>query len=124
MEDISIISMVFTAVLVLSCLFLILAPLFKWESYVQLHSNEQDSALGKEVLFSTLNEIEFEYKMDKISENDYQKLKKQYESQIAKIMKTDELKVEKTVDPEILAEVEREIEATMKLNKDKKEGGR
>ncbi|WP_144061498.1 hypothetical protein [Bacillus sp. 1NLA3E] len=124
MEDISIISMVFTAVLVLSCLFLILAPLFKWDSYVQFHSNEQNSAIGKEVLFSTLNELEFEYRMEKISENDYKKLKKQYESQISKVMKTDELKAEKTVDPSILAEVEREIEATMKLNKEKKEGGR
>jgi len=124
MEDISIISMVFTAVLVLCCLFLILAPLFKWDAYVQLHSNEQDSASGKEVLFSTLNELEFEYKMEKISENDYKKLKKQYESQISKVMKTDELKSGKTVDASILAEVEREIEATMKLNKEKKEGGR
>lgn len=95
MEDISIISMVFTAVLVLSCLFLILAPLFKWDSYVQFHSNEQNSAIGKEVLFSTLNELEFEYRMEKISENDYKKLKKQYESQISKVMKTDELKAEK-----------------------------
>jgi hypothetical protein len=120
--EISIISMILTAVLVLSCLFLILSPLFKWDSYIQFQASMQDSTTGKEVLYTTLNEIEFEYKMDKISESDYKKLKKQYELQLTKIMKSDEQNHEKTVDSNLLAEVEKEIEAAMKQSKNKKEG--
>lgn len=120
--EISIISMILTAVLVLSCLFLILSPLFKWDSYIQFQASKQGSTTGKEVLYTTLNEIEFEYKMDKISESDYKKLKKQYELQLTKIMKSDEQNHEKTVDSNLLAEVEKEIEAAMKQSKNKKEG--
>lgn len=118
MEDISIISMILTAALVLGCLFLILAPLFKWDVYLQPQASESNVANEKEVLFTTLNEIEFEYKMHKLSESDYKKLKKQYETQIAKIMKEDEGKLTKSVDSSIMAEVEREIQTAMKRNKE------
>jgi hypothetical protein len=118
MEDISIISMMLTAALVLGCLFLILAPLFNWDFYLQTQSNETNAVNDKEVLFTTLNELEFEYKMHKLSESDYKKLKKQYEAQLAKILKEDEGKVTKNVDSSIMAEVEREIQAKMKRSKE------
>jgi Skp family chaperone for outer membrane proteins len=121
--DISIISMVLTAVLVLSCLFLVLAPLFKWEAYAKFSTGAQDSTADKEALYTTLNEIEFEHKMGKVSDSDYKSLRKQYESEISNIMKTDEKKPKKTVDMDILADVEREIEATIN-KKYKKEGDR
>lgn len=120
MEDISIISMVFTAVLVLGCLFLILSPLFKWDAYLQFGIKSADSASMKEALFTTLNEIEFEYKMDKISENDYKILKGQYESQIAAIMKADEQAAEQQVDKGLMAEIDHEIEVAMQGHKKKK----
>jgi hypothetical protein len=120
MQDISIISMVFTAVLALGCLFLILSPLFKWEAYMGLNTTGQDLPQIKEALLTTLNEIEFEYKMDKISHIDYKNLKKQYESQIASIMKEEEQFIKTKVDKDLMAEVEREIEATMQSYKKKK----
>ncbi|MDP4087460.1 MAG: hypothetical protein Q8934_23120 [Bacillota bacterium] len=113
-------SMVFTAVLALGCLFLILSPLFKWEAYMGLNTTGQDLSQIKEALLTTLNEIEFEYKMDKISHIDYKNLKKQYESQIASIMKDEEQFNETKVDKDLMAEVEREIEATMQSYKKKK----
>ncbi len=122
MEDISIISMIMTAALVLGSLFLVLTPLFKWDAYLQFQPRGQNSSDAKEVLFTTLNEIEFEYKMDKLSESDYKKLKRQYEHQIAKIMKEDEGKVGNDIDPSLMAEVDREIEASIKRNKANKEG--
>lgn len=117
MQDISIISMVVTAILALGCLFLILSPLFKWEAYLGLNTTGQGLSQTKEALLTTLNEIEFEYKMDKISHTDYKNLKKQYESQITSIMKEEEQYNETKVDKDLLAEVEREIEATMQSNK-------
>jgi hypothetical protein len=124
MQDISIISMAFTAILALGCLFLILSPLFKWDAYLHLNTTGQDLSQLKESLLTTLNEIEFEYKMDKISHIDYKNLKKQYESQIASIMKDEEFQIDNKVDKDLLAEVEREIEATIKNYNNKKGEGK
>jgi len=120
MHDFSIISMIFTAALVLGCLFLILSPLFKWEVYLQHNTKSQEFAGTKESLLSTLNELEFEYKMDKISHADYKNLKKQYEEQVVIIMKEEDQLSETQVDKDLMAEVEKEIEAQMKSYKGKK----
>lgn len=124
MHDISIISMIFTASLALVCLFLIISPLFKWDTYLPVSTNGQDLATTKEALLTTLNEIEFEYKMDKISHTDYKNLKKQYETEVASIMKEEEQMVEASVDKDLMAEVEKEIEAQMKSYKNKKGEGK
>lgn len=124
MHDISIISMIFTAALALICLFLILSPLFKWDNYLQVSAKGQDLATMKEALLTTLNEIEFEYKMDKISNADYKNLKRQYESEVAKIMKEEEQMTDSQVDQDLMAEVEKEIEAQMKSYKNKKGEGK
>ncbi|MBU8916395.1 hypothetical protein BGM25_10210 [Bacillus sp. FJAT-29953] len=119
MHDISIISMIFSAALALTCLFLILSPLFKWDTYLHLGSKNQDLATTKEALLTTLNEIEFEYKMDKISPADYKHLKRQYETEIATIMKEEEM-ISGTTDKDLMAEVEKEIEEQMKSYKNKR----
>lgn len=121
MHDISIISIIFTAALALLCLFLITAPFLKWDTFIQLSSKDQDIAATKEALLTTLNEIEFEYKMDKISHADYKNLKRQYEIEVAKIMKEEDQFVDTSVDKDLMAEVEKEIEAQMK-NYAKKKG--
>jgi hypothetical protein len=121
MHDISIISVIFTAVLILGCLFLAISPLFKWDSYLKLSANVEDLVQTKETLLSTLNEIEFEYKMDKISQVDYKNLKRQYEEQIAVLMKEEEEELtKKPIDKDIMAEVEREIAAAIKSHGTKK----
>jgi hypothetical protein len=123
MHDISIISMIFTALLMLGCLFLVISPLFKWDSYLKLSANTENLTQTKETLFSTLNEIEFEYKMDKISSVDYKNLKRQYEEQIAVLMKEEEEQLlNQPVDKDLMAEVEREIAAAMESHGQKKEG--
>jgi hypothetical protein len=95
--------------------------LFKWDSYLKLNANVENLAQTKETLLSTLNEIEFEYKMDKISNVDYKNLKKQYEAQIAVLMKEEEEQfMKQPVDKDLMAEVEREIEAAMKSHQQKK----
>jgi hypothetical protein len=125
MQEISIISMIFTAALLLICLFLVLAPFFSWDSYLSFVNKGQDSATNKEMLLSTLNELEFEYKMDKISHADYKNLKKQYEAQVVSIMKDEEEQMtSQTVDKDLMAEIEREIEASMKSYQNKKGEGK
>jgi hypothetical protein len=122
MHDISILSLAFTAILALVCLYLILTPLLKWDSQLQFSSKGEDLAGTKESLLTTLNELEFEYKMDKISHSDYKNLKRQYEEQIALIMKDEEAAVETQVDKDLMDEIEKEIEAQMRSNKHHKKG--
>ncbi|WP_223591437.1 hypothetical protein [Neobacillus bataviensis] len=124
MHDISIISMIFTALLALTCLFLILSPYFKWDTYLNVSGKGQDIVSTKEALLTTLNELEFEYKMDKISHADYKNLKKQYEAEVAGIMKEEELTIAARVDQDLMAEVEKEIEAQMKNYEQKKGEGK
>lgn len=125
MQEISIISMIFTAALLLVCLFLVLAPFFSWDSYLSFTHKGQDSSSSKEVLLSTLNELEFEYKMDKISHADYKNLKKQYEAQVVSILKDEEEQMtSQKVDKDLMSEIESEIEATMKSYKNKKGEGK
>jgi uncharacterized protein YaaW (UPF0174 family) len=125
MQEISIISMIFTAALVLVSLFLVLAPFFSLDSYLSFANKGHDSASNKEVLLSTLNELEFEYKMDKISYADYKNLKKQYEAQVVSIMKDEEEQMtSQTVDKDLMAEIEREIEASIKSYQNKKGEGK
>ncbi|WP_026572548.1 hypothetical protein [Bacillus sp. UNC438CL73TsuS30] len=123
MHDISIISIIFTVALLLVCLFLTISPLFNRDSYLP-GSVKPEQAGTKEALMTTLNELEFEYKMDKISQTDYQHLKKQYEIQIAVLMKEDEHVEEQKINQALMAEIEREIEATMKSYKKKKGEGK
>lgn len=117
MEDISIISMAATAILALGCLYLVVMPLIKKDTLWKGNSKLETSASEKEALLTTLNEIEFEHKMHKISEKDYKILKKQYETQISRILKEEEQQVGKNVDADLLAEVDREIEEAIKTFK-------
>lgn len=113
MEGISIISMLLTAVFALGCLYLVLMPLFKEDSFLDHTKKNQSNGATKEALLTTLNEIEFEYKMEKLSESDYRQLKKQYETQVAKLMREEETSPRRAIDSDLMAEVEREIEASM-----------
>lgn len=113
MEDVSVISMLFTALFTLGCLFLVLAPLFGWNSYFTVKTSTSFSPNEKEVLLTTLNEIEFEYNMDKLSEKDYVELKKQYELQVAAVMKNEAKIKETPFDQKLLDDVEKEIQQAM-----------
>lgn len=117
MNEISAVSMVFTAIFALGCLFLILAPIFGWSSYFTVKTNDSQAPGEKEVLLTTLNELEFEYKMDKLSKSDYLALKKQYETKVAAVMKNEAFTEKTAVDEDLLAEVEKEIQQAMLKNK-------
>lgn len=121
MQDMSIISLIFTAALALVCLYLILHPFLKFGApSFSSQMGSQDVSSMKEALLTTLNELEFEYKMDKISASDYKHLKRQYEVEIANIMKEEEQGAEISIDNDLMAEVEKEIAEQMKTYKNKR----
>ncbi|WP_053364066.1 hypothetical protein [Bacillus sp. FJAT-27251] len=123
MPEITIIPMVLTAALVLVSLFLTASPYFTWDVYATKQSNPINENHSKEELLTTLNELEFDHKMGKLSDTDYFHLKKQYEIQVAKMIRANEQKTSHEPDNSLKAEVEREIEETIKTYKLNKRDG-
>jgi hypothetical protein len=120
--EISVLSMIASAVIVLVCMYLIISPFFKnelnlFQPVVDLSAHDQKAAL-----MTTLNEIEFEHKMHKVSDEDYKKLKKQYEVLLSDLLKENQELEQKEVNPDLLKEVEMEIEN--ELRKRQEEQGR
>lgn len=114
--DITVFGLIATAILTLGCLLLIMFPIFKND--VKFHDSRGTKELlsHKEALMIGINEIEFEHWMDKISNDDFINLKKQYEKELVKIMKEEEkVESDQNIDEALLAEVEREIEKAIKF---------
>lgn len=70
----------------------------------------------KETIFSTLAEIEFDHQMNKLSDEDYQALKKQYQRQALSLLNAEEqapspAKPDTARAQSLAAEIEAEIEA-------------
>jgi hypothetical protein len=116
--EISVLSMIASAVLVLVCMYLIISPFFKnelnlFQPVIDLTAHDHKAAL-----MTTLNEIEFEHKMHKISDEDYKKLKKQYEVLLADLIKDNQQMDQKEVDHDLLKAVEEEIENELRRRKE------
>lgn len=112
--EISVLSMIASAVLVLVCMYLIISPFFKnelnlFQPVIDLSAHDHKAAL-----MTTLNEIEFEHNMQKISDEDYKKLKKQYEMMLSDLLKDNQQMVQKEMDHDLLKEVEAEIESELR----------
>lgn len=70
----------------------------------------------KEAIFSTLNEIEFDYQTKKISEEDYHELKHDYEIAAKQLLKSEELETNSyEVNQELEKELEKEIDDELEL---------
>ncbi|GAW93738.1 hypothetical protein [Calderihabitans maritimus] len=99
--------------------FLIGYPLIKKEepSYRKVRYSDEEDSLEKqkESVFTTLGEIEFDYQMKKLSEEDYQFLKNMYKRQAINILKAQEEEEMSLLDQELEsdeleAQIEKEIE--------------
>lgn len=68
--------------------------------------------LEKEKVFSTLNDIEYDYQMKKLSESDYQELKNRYTKRAIEFLKEEE-EAGKYAEDDVEALAEAEIEAEL-----------
>ncbi|MHB1125820.1 MAG: hypothetical protein ACYC2T_02530 [Bacillota bacterium] len=117
-----IIGLIVVAVIV----FLVGYPLVKREEESdpvwEAGSEDLDLDKQKESVFTTLGEIEFDYRMKKLSEDDYQMLKNRYRKQAVTILQAEEdvkLDLVDNSTDTLEAEIEKEIEAEVEreLNK-------
>lgn len=121
-------STLFIILLVLGCLALIGFPLFRGSNAELLEETrpvKSNIARNKEIVMSTLGEIEFDYHMKKLSDEDYQTLKNNYAGAAVAIMKEEEsagqkartkrkTKVRTKGDVNTLKSIEQEIEEDLK----------
>lgn len=129
-------SLVLGVLVVMASVFLVGYPLIKDEEEVKsldrsLDYDAEDSLeKQKESVFITLGEIEFDYRMKKLSKEDYEKLKAMYKRQAVALLKAEEQELdliddgdmedlEKELEKEIEQEIEREVQKLKQENKGK-----
>jgi hypothetical protein len=71
---------------------------------------EENLMKKKEDIFAILNEIEFDYKTKKLSDQDYQLLKSKYQNQAVSILKTEEEITGKVLTSSQLKQLEQQVE--------------
>ena len=122
----TVLSIIVAAILVLLSLYLVLSPYFKGDLHLFAdHEHEEDEQNERKALLSTLNEIELDFKMKKISEADYKKLSKHYESLLVSQMKKLEESTsenETTIQKNLLQDIEDEIEQELAQHRKAKGG--
>lgn len=81
--------LIFGSLVTIICFYFIVAPFFKRDEY---HENkikhEQDMSI--ESIYAAVNELEMDYLMKKISENDFKKMKERYQIIAAELLKVEE----------------------------------
>lgn len=97
--------------------YLVGSPLFRKEDNPEFlwDFDEAPAEGGKSALFTALAEIEFDYKMGKMSEEDYLELKQQYRPEALALLQKEEAEVvgkrrQKTSAADIELELEKELE--------------
>ncbi|HEX3015794.1 MAG TPA: hypothetical protein VHQ46_05375 [Desulfobacteria bacterium] len=86
-------SALFEILLALGALLLVGLPLFRsmrGEEFDDLSPLRPSLAADKEVIMTALGEIEFDYRMNKLSEEDYKTLKNSYSGAAVEIIKAEE----------------------------------
>lgn len=113
----NILFLIASSIIIIACIYFIVSPFFT----VKAEGKNSNDISGEDVLpieavYGAVNELEMDYLMKKISEEDYLSLKEQYQLLAAGIMKQGEKKTKNTskesshsdtVELEILAELQK-----------------
>ncbi len=108
------------------CLYLVITPLLRpKQSTKPLEVLEEEfDEISLESVYATLNELEMDYNMQKLSDEDYQRLKSEYENLAAELIAKEKrqdgnsAKSQDNVVKDIEAEIEEEL---AKLRKEREE---
>ncbi|ADH98823.1 hypothetical protein [Salisediminibacterium selenitireducens] len=104
--------------LVLVTLYLVIRPFFSQEKLWETERIEDDlDDVTLTGIYATMNELDMEYEMGKLAEDDYRSMKRNYEAlAIEELRKQEQADdgVEETTDDVFEAEIERELEEMRK----------
>ena len=88
--------------MVLLALAFVAIPLIKKSEYQMGLVDEQgEQATRKELLFSALGEIEFDYRMDKLDSEDYEELKNGYQRDALAVLDQEETALEEKLEKKV-----------------------
>jgi hypothetical protein len=111
-----------SGVLLMVSFYWIVKPL---RTHEDSYKNDDEERNEKEAIFSTLNEIEFDYQTKKISNEDYQELKHDYQVEAMLVLKKEEIEIDNIeVNEELEEELEKEIERELEIEIQKELGKR
>lgn len=117
---------IITSVLIVAfCLYLVIVPLLKRKEAtpaIKMKDDTEDITIQN--VYATLNELEMDFHMKKLSEEDYQKSKAQYERLAAELLEKEKKKANKkgTSSDAVAKDIEAEIEEELaKLRKERGE---
>lgn len=70
------------------CLYLVLSPFMEKTEMTSLENSKANDLdeISQEELYAVLNELEMDYKMNKLSEDDYKGMKRLYEEKIVELL--------------------------------------
>lgn len=72
------------------CFYAIAAPFFHRDEQAGTNHEDSGSELSIEIIYGAVNELEMDYLMKKISENDFKKMKERYQIIAAELLKVEE----------------------------------
>lgn len=116
---------IITSVLIVAfCLYLVVTPLLKKrEVSTAIELKDDTDEIQLKNIYATLNELEMDFHMQKLSEEDYKRSKAQYEKVAAEILEEEKEKEKKPFqNVQGLTDIEKEIEEELaKLRKERGE---
>ena len=95
--------------ILLTTLMLIGLPLIKGVKSPGIYINRDEQSNSKDTILATINEIEFDFQMQKLTKDDYLYLINQYKSMAVKLLQESD-KQESNKADDLIKAIEREIE--------------
>ncbi|WP_161568233.1 c-type cytochrome biogenesis protein CcmI [Anaerobacillus alkaliphilus] len=113
-----------SVLIVAFCLYLVVTPLLREkDAQLPVEITDDTDEISIKSIYATLNELEMDYHMKKLSDEDYQKLKAQYERIAAELLEEQKQKSKKTTsDSSLVKEIEAEIEEELAKLRKEREG--
>lgn len=105
--------LIVSSVMILVCFYFIISPFFVPKGKQEDVKKEGEEYLTLEAIYSAVNELEMDYLMKKMTEEDFLRLKEQYQRLAVDIMEKESKNQEKILIKKSDKEVEQEILAQL-----------
>jgi hypothetical protein len=116
-------AIVLSLLIVAFSLYLVVTPLLRKNDIpLPVTIKDDTEEISIQNIYATLNELEMDYHMKKLSDEDYEKLKAQYERYAAELLEKEKKKESKVANDSAVKDIEAEIEEELaKLRKERGE---
>lgn len=106
MMEMNFVYLIICSIMVLICFYFIISPFFGPKEKIEFSKTNQENSITLDAIYATVNEMEMDLLMKKMAEEDFHRLKQQYQFLASEIMKKE--KKEKTkIEMEIMKELQK-----------------